>query len=176
MSITHEDLVRIIQIASSDVFTTMLALDPEPREAFVSTGASSTNNGVVSLIGLTGSWAGTGSISCTAPMACRLASQLMMSEYDAVDDDVLDAMAEVTNMIIGNVKTTLEETVGPLGLSIPTVIHGRNFTSRTPGKQTWTVVPFVTGGEIIEVQICLVPSKEGRPPALALNGQHFVEV
>ena len=66
----------------------------------------------------------------------------MMSEYSSVTDEVLDAVAELTNMIIGNLKTALEEHLGPMGLSIPTVIHGRNFTSRTVGTQDWTIVPF----------------------------------
>src|SRR3546814_14068538 len=60
---------------------------------------------------------------------------MMMAEYDAVNDEVLDAMAEVTNMIIGNVKTALEERIGCMGLSIPTVIYGRNFTYRAVGNQ-----------------------------------------
>jgi chemotaxis protein CheX len=44
-----------------------------------------------------------------------------MTEASSVDEDVLDAVAEITNMIIGSVKTDLEGELGPLGLSIPTV-------------------------------------------------------
>ena len=176
MNVTHETLVGIVTQAANEVFTTMLFLEPETNEPFTSSVANLSNNGVVSLIGITGPWVGTGSISCTAPIACKLASALMMAEYDAVDDEVLDAMAELTNMIIGNVKTVLEESLGPLGLSIPTVIHGRNFSSRTPGKQTWTVVPFSVAGETVEVHICLVPNKDGRRHSLTLAGHDCVEV
>jgi CheY-specific phosphatase CheX len=44
---------------------------------------------------------------------------------------VLDAFAELIDMIIGNVKTALEEHLGPMGMSVPTVVHGKNFTTRT---------------------------------------------
>ena len=68
-----------------------------------------------------------------------------MTPYDAIDEDVLDAVAEVTNMIIGNVKTALENRLGAMGLSTPTVIYGRNFQTRSSGNQEWTVVPFDAG-------------------------------
>ncbi len=58
---------------------------------------------------------------------------MLMTEAPSVNEDVLDAVAELTNMIIGNVKTELEAQVGPLGLSIPTVVYGRNFQTKTAG-------------------------------------------
>jgi hypothetical protein len=47
-----------------------------------------------------------------------------------------------------------------MGLSIPTVIYGKNFTTRSVAKSHWTVVPFKCMGESVEVQICVAPSKE----------------
>ena len=78
-----------------------------------------------------------------------------MSEYKAVDGEVLDAVAEVTNMIIGNVKTSLEEILGPLGLSVPTVIYGRNYQARTGSIHLWNVAPFRCGDELMEIRFCL---------------------
>ena len=92
----------------------------------------------------------------------------MMCEYTSVNEEVLDAVAEVTNMIMGNVKTSLEEDLGAMGLSIPTVVYGRNFSSRTVGKQEWSVVPFKVGTEDLEVQVCLAPGREAGQQRLAL--------
>jgi len=36
-----------------------------------------------------------------------------MSEFASVDQGVLDAIGEVTNMIIGNFKNSLESEIGP---------------------------------------------------------------
>jgi chemotaxis protein CheX len=174
MTLAHSDLVTFTREAASQVFEMMLAMQLEPAEAYTDTAASLSTNGVVSFIGLAGTWAGTGSISCSAPFACKIASHLMMSEYESVDDEVLDAVAEVTNMIVGNVKTMLEERLGPMGLSIPTVIYGRNFTSRTVGKQEWTIVPFSADGEVIEIQLCLAPQRDAVAPKLALAGQEVL--
>jgi chemotaxis protein CheX len=166
--ISHDELVSLVREATENVFETMLGQSIVAGDAYLDNVASPAGNGVVSFIGLAGAWMGTGSISCSAPCACGLASKLMLTEYAAVDDDVLDAIAEVTNMILGNVKTSLEERFGPMGLSIPTVIYGRNFSSRTVGKQEWTVVPFDCGGERLEVQLCLAEQREPVKSRVAL--------
>jgi chemotaxis protein CheX len=76
------------------------------------------------------------------------------------NEEVLDAMAEVTNMIIGNVKSLIENDYGAMGLSIPTVIYGRNYKARSTGAGEWTVVPFSCGAEVMEIKICLLPGSE----------------
>jgi len=173
---THQQLVEVVQAATNEVFTTMLGMTPEEQAAYQDTNAPLSSNGIVSLIGLAGQWVGTGSISCSATLGCKLASTFMMAEYDAVTDDVLDAMAELTNMILGNVKTSLEEHLGPMGLSIPTVIYGRNFTSRTVGTQEWTIVPFLLEGELLEVQLCLARSRDAGHPRLSVAGQAALHI
>lgn len=174
--ITHNELVSMVQAATEEVCVTMLAVEPVREEAYQDTTAATNSNGILSLIGLAGAWAGTGSISCSAELACLLSSRLMMTEYDTVNDDVLDAIAEVTNMIIGNVKTSLEEHLGPMGLSIPTVIHGRNFASRTIGVQEWTIVPFHIEGHRIEIQICVAKIRQAERPRLTLTPEHAVQI
>ena len=153
-------LVEAIRNAAHDVFTTMLNVELTAGEVFIEQNESAPNSGVVSLIGLAGEWVGTGSLFCSAPFACKIASGLLQAEYEAVNEDVLDAVAEVTNMIIGNVKTTLEDHLGPMGLSTPTVIYGRNFQTRSAGSQQWTVVPFSLGGDRMFVQLCIVPNPD----------------
>jgi chemotaxis protein CheX len=96
-------------------------------------------------------------------MARKVSGLMLMQEFTAVDQDVLDAVGEITNMILGNVKTTFEETLGPMGLSIPTVIYGRNFTTRSVGRSEWSVVPFELDGDSIEIQISLAQRNQQTP-------------
>lgn len=160
--ITHEELAKLIEGCTCEVASTMLGLELEVGEPFRLINEPAPKAGVVSLIGLAGDWIGTGSLACNSEMACLLSSHLLMSEYSTVNEEVLDAMAEITNMIVGNVKTHLEEQVGPLGLSIPTVVFGLNFTTRSIGRHEWTVVPFRHAGHCLEVHLCLAPNKDGR--------------
>jgi CheY-specific phosphatase CheX len=165
--ITAAEIIAAITSSTYDVFSTMLGLEIEaseaPRQAFPATPAGS---GLIALIGLAGSWAGTGSISCTGAFACRMAGRLWMCVCEELNEDVLDAAGEIANMIIGNVKTRLEENVGPMGLSTPTVIYGHDFQTRGARIHQWTVVPFACGDEHLYVQMCLAPNRDAGPGTL----------
>jgi chemotaxis protein CheX len=114
---------------------------------------------VVSLIGLTGTWSGTGAVVCSGALACRLSGRLLMTEFDAVDPEVLDAMGEIANMIIGNVKDDVMPTLGPLAISTPTVIHGEGLQTRSVEGQTEARLVFACDGDVLEVRVSLVPSR-----------------
>jgi chemotaxis protein CheX len=116
------------------------------------------SDGVVSFIGLAGAWAGSGSLACSPAMACRICARMLMTECPAVDDEVLDTVAELTNMIVGGVKTDLEPRLGPLGLSIPTVVYGRNFKAKGAGIDEWIGAAFEWEGERLLVKVCLAPT------------------
>lgn len=165
-AVQHEKLAELITRATNDVFGTMLGLDVTVVENKLCSEGKDSGGGVMSLIGFAGPWVGTGSFSCTPAMSCRIANALLGSEHLAVEEDVLDAIAEMTNMILGNVKTELEEIIGPMLLSVPTVIFGRNFTTRSTMRNNWTVVIFQQGDEKIAVKVCLtsnVDQQEARP-------------
>lgn len=82
-----------------------------------------------------------------------------MSEYVQVDEDVLDTVAEVANMIIGNVKTVCEKKLGAMGLSTPAVFFGGDFETRVAGNPNMVLVPFrcATGG--LTVQVAIAPGR-----------------
>jgi chemotaxis protein CheX len=163
----NETLTEFVHNSTAEVFSTMLGMNIELGTPRVEQSAPTISDGVMALIGLAGSWTGSGTITCTSTFACRICAQMLMMEAPSVNEDVLDAVGELTNMIIGNVKTLVEERIGPLGLSIPTVIFGRNFTSRSIGRADWIALPFVCDGEHFEVRLCLAPSKEA---GAALHG------
>jgi chemotaxis protein CheX len=152
----------------------MLGQQARMAEASVEHGGQGADNGVAGLVGLAGLWQGTGCISCSAELACKLASHMMMTDYETVGDDVLDAMGEIANMVVGNIKTSLEESLGPMGLSVPTVVYGRNFTTRTVGKHEWTVVRFDCEGSHFVVQMMLTKSTERTPIRAGYTALHRV--
>jgi chemotaxis protein CheX len=172
----HDRIIESLQRASAEVLSTMLGLDLGPGEASGEDAPNDPNDGVVSFIGITGAWVGTGSISCSAQLACHLCAQMLMTDAPAVNEEVLDTTAELTNMIIGNVKTDLEECLGPLGLSIPTVIFGRNFRARTAANSRWSVVRFPWNGEKLVVRMCLAPAERAHSHPLAIGHTCPVEV
>lgn len=155
--ITLPEIGDAIHAAAEEVFSVMLGIDLVPGEP--QTGqAGQDHSGVVAVLGLTGAWGGSGQISCESALARQMASRLLMSEYDTVDEDVLDAVAEVANMIVGNVKTSLERSLGPMGLSAPAVFFGGDFETRVVGKPNMVLVPFECAEGNMTVQIAVAPS------------------
>ena len=166
-TITQQEIATAIVAATSEVLSTMLGLEMVAGGPLVEKEATNAPSaGIISLIGLTGPWVGTGSLACTAEFACKMSSRMLMTEYDAISEDVLDAVAEITNMIIGNVKTVIEERVGALGLSTPTVIFGRNFQTRSARIHEWTIVPFTCEEGQLHIQMCLAPNRDTGPAGM----------
>ena len=158
MTLEHDKIVEYGRSAAAEVFSTMLSMELTALPERLDPTPPTITDGVMALVGLAGSCIGAGVITCSPGFAIDVCNRLLMAEENAVNDDVLDAMGEVANMIIGNFKTLAEEHVGPLGLSIPTVIYGRNFVSRSIGSNAWVVLPFEGNGDVMEVRICVSSS------------------
>ena len=165
----HNLIVSSVQHSVTEVFSTMLSGDIQFEGTSVERDTPESNDRVVAFIGLAGSWSGTGTLTCTPAAACRVCSQMLLAEYPSVSEDVLDAVAELANMIIGNVKSNLERHLGPLGLSIPTVVFGRNFKTKCAGAE-WILERFRWEGEELLVRVSLRPNEPraaGTPAAEA---------
>jgi chemotaxis protein CheX len=164
----QELVIDAIRASTNEVFSTMLGLEVVTKDAYTEINPPGPSNGLIGIIGLAGAWVGTASMCCSAPLACRMSGAMLGSDYTDVNEEVLDAISEILNMIVGSFKTAAETHLGPLGLSIPTVIYGMSFSARTAGKEKWIVVPFLCGDDSFEVKICLTPNRG--LPLLATTG------
>lgn len=148
-------IVGAVQQATESVFSMMLDLPVkvQPHQTVLQPDPV---DGVVALLGFTGPWAGTGVLFCDERFARKIGSAMLMTEVNEINGDVLDGLGEVANMVLGNLKESLEPHTGPLGLTIPTVVYGKNFSTRSAIKSAWTVVPFKSGDdERFEVRVCM---------------------
>ncbi len=149
-----------IATATHEVFETMLGVTLEVTSEVA---ADDEAPGVVALIGLTGTWAGSGTISCSPVAANLVARRMLMLESESsatIDDDTLDAVAELTNMVIGNVKHLLADEFGDMAISIPTVVYGRNFRFKKLTGMTQGCVTFRFEDCYFEVKVALAQSSD----------------
>lgn len=157
--IDQDLLVRSVTEATSEVFSMML--DMEVRFTGAVSDTATSNTGLISIVGITGEWSGSGVFCCSPSLAGLICARMLgtaVSETPgSVDEEVLDVVAEVTNMMIGNVKNGLEPITGPLAISVPTVIHGRNFQFRNAQGLRGATLSFEAEGESFEVRIGLAP-------------------
>jgi chemotaxis protein CheX len=163
----RNQIVTEIRTAAEEVFTTMLNAELTFTGAYFDNRPAHPVDGVICLIGMAGEWTGTGTLSCSAEFACRIASLMLMAEYTVVDSEVLDAVAEVANMVLGNVKTALEKSLGSMGMSIPTAIFGKNFLAKSFGDESWTVVAFDCQEHRLEVKLFLKRATAPAQPGAA---------
>lgn len=133
--------------------------------------------GIISFIGITGEWGGSGVFCCSPAFAGTICGRMLGIEpgngTPAIDEEILDVVAEITNMTIGNVKNLLEPVTGPLAISVPTVIHGRNFEFRNTSGLRGVALGFEAAGHPFEVRISLAPmvgrvAARSRIPVLGL--------
>lgn len=163
----QELAVKATLSAVEEVFGMMIGLTAAAGTPYTEEASPAEAERIVTLIGLAGPYIGAGSLSCSLDLSCKLSSAMLMEEMKSINKDVLDAMAEITNMVFGSVKTALEADLGPLGLSIPTVVFGRNFSTNSSGQQIWNIIPYEVDGEKMDVKICLAPNDQQNKSAQA---------
>ena len=78
------------------------------------------------------------------------AAMLQLPSQDVTDDDKRDVVAEITNMIGGNLKSLFP---GPLYLSLPTVVAGRDLGLQVPGAELIEDVSLECEGGLMRVRL-----------------------
>lgn len=109
---------------------------------------------VSAFIGLSGRCRGMVLISVERDTALNIAGALLGSKPENLDGDVLDAVGEITNMIVGAAKSQLEEY--DLNIGLPTVICGTLHSIKFPPGAAPIIIPFDSDIGPICIEIGLV--------------------
>ena len=81
-------------------------------------------------------------VECALPLAFGFTSRLMAVPMPTTADaDVCDSLAELVNMIAGNFKALMPPETG---ISIPSVVKGRDYILQMRGTKTLSQVVFGT--------------------------------
>ena len=133
------DYINPVIMGLEDAFNTMLNCKIER----IGLGLSENNQAlhpVSGIIGISGKAVGTIVLSMTQQVAIKAASTMLMTELEKVDDDVLDAVGELTNMVCGAAKAKLEQF--HLQMSLPNVISGTSCMLHFPQNSHPLNIPF----------------------------------
>ena len=139
MSAISVDYINPVITGLEDAFSTMLNCKVER------TGLGFEENNqaiypVSGIIGLSGKARGTLVLSMEESVALKAASTMLMTEMSIVDDDVMDAVGELTNMVCGTAKAKLAEY--SLSMSLPNVIYGKECRLHFPQGSHQILIPF----------------------------------
>ncbi|MCE5229376.1 chemotaxis protein CheX [bacterium] len=127
----------------NNLFTTMLDCEAKRGNVGVVQDNDPPTQSIVAIIGLSGSVRGCVTMVFPARTAMHVAHRLLGSTIDKLDQDVMDAMAEMVNVVAGAAKAKLnEDENSPAQLSLPTVILGRDYRIQHPSWSVWLDIPF----------------------------------
>jgi chemotaxis protein CheX len=120
---------QITEIAQ-EVFESFLSMTllPHPLGDEAPALAGPTMTGCVHV---SGEWTGSAFLQCGTATAVAAAEAMFAADPGTLsDDEVSDALGELTNMIGGNIKSLLP---APSRLSVPSIAQGESYSVRVPG-------------------------------------------
>ncbi|MFT4688713.1 MAG: chemotaxis protein CheX [Limisphaerales bacterium] len=150
-----EELDRMVDSAVSDIFATMLNLpidripnrDPnlcEGEHVAASVGFNGRLNGVVYSY-------------CSGQFAREITGSLLGVPDDEIEDELMvnDAMGEIANMVVGQLKSQLFNRGLPCVLTIPSIVRGEKFSVRGTSSTTHKVSLFKSHENELVVELML---------------------
>ncbi len=143
--------------ALKNTFKTMLSCEARRGNLAVKQNSRAAHD-VSGVIGLSGKAVGTVVVSFSTQVALKAASTMLLTEATQINDEVLDAVGELTNMVAGGAKAELEEY--KLMVSLPNVITGPAHEVHFPSEVTPISIAFDTDWGPISLEVGLAPIRE----------------
>ncbi len=146
--------VQDISASTQEIFSTMIMLDVAPGEAFRRTD-SHLKNSVSGIVGLAGETKGMLSIHLPLETALAVTTAFLGMEVEEIDEDVCDAIGELANMLGGCLKAAIDPSGSKVQLSMPSAIHGEEYTIDCLADADLISVPFTFAEHsfIVELQV-----------------------
>lgn len=108
---------------------------------------------VSGIIGLAGDVKGSISVSFSEACILPIVSKMFGEKLTELNDEVKDAVGEISNMISGQARQKLEIIGRNLQAAIPIVIMGRNHTISHITKDKIVAIPFKTDGGEFTIEV-----------------------
>lgn len=110
---------------------------------------------VTGVIGLSGVAKGSVSVTFDEKSILEIVSNLLGEKIEVINEEIRDAVGEITNMISGQARKELSESGKIFKASIPSVITGKNHEIRHLTKNPVIAIPFTTDTGHFMIEICL---------------------
>ncbi len=131
--------------ATLNVIKTMAMLDPVAGKPFLKKDKVATGD-ISGVIGLTGHKKGAIVISFSTSAICQIVSGMLGEKYTEINDDITDAVGELTNMISGDARRSLQEQGIIFEAGIPNIVSGVGHQIESMTKGPVVAIPFELNG------------------------------
>ena len=152
--------------ATMDALSTMAELEIEKTNLTVKSGEGASYD-ISGIIGLAGEVCGSVVLSFPRATAYKIVSKFLGERKLTLDDDVQDAIGELTNIVAGGAKRDLSQLGYGFKIGLPSVVVGPGHTVVRPKNAPTICVHFGSAEGEFVVEVCLKradgSSMEGRP-------------
>jgi chemotaxis protein CheX len=142
-----------------EVLKKMAFTEPRPGKVYLKK-TTIAHGDVSGIIGITGDMIGSLAISFGESCICHLVGSMLGESYAEANQEVFDAVGEITNMISGVARTHMEKEGMQVYAAIPSVVYGKNHTINHILKSPSIVIPFDTDHGAFVVDVCIKRSGE----------------
>lgn len=156
------DLAHSTIQATQEVIRTMMAEEVVAGKAdFQKVQAHKAD--VIGSVGVAGFLSGSITLFLGRDLARVMTARLLMIEPEEVssDEEIVDAIGEVTNMVAGNIKTHLFRKIPLFDISTPSVTMGQEVKRMSVASQLCFLVPFQWDDMQFLVEFLLVTREKG---------------
>ena len=151
MPVTDVDFINPVINSLEETFDTMLNCKIA-RVGLMLMENNTALHPISGIIGINGKQAvGTVVLTMSETVALKAASTLLMMDVTETNEDVMDAVGELTNMVAGATKAKLSKYCLTMGL--PSVFHGSNCRIHFPANAHPIVIPFQSPWGALALQV-----------------------
>jgi chemotaxis protein CheX len=147
--------------ATIDVLKTMAMLEPKAGKPYLKKGHQAKGD-VSGIIGMTGSARGSLALSFSENSILKIVSNMLGENHTEINNDVRDAVGEITNMISGVARKKLEALGFNISAAIPTVVAGKDHAILHVMGGPSIIIPFETDNGSFVIDVCLNDSRDGK--------------
>jgi chemotaxis protein CheX len=148
------DYINPVLESIVDVLTMMANVQPRAGKPVIkaSSKASGDVTGIMSMVG--SNTRGSIAITFSKPAILEICFNMLGDTKKEIDDDVLNLVGELTNMVTGKAKALLEEKGYDIGMSLPTVVSGKEHTIDHQSSAQKVLLPFNIASGKFFVELC----------------------
>ena len=145
-------LVNPFLEATVNVLKTMAFTEVTAGKPFLKDGKEA-HGDITGIISFSGDATGSLSITFTEECIVKIVSSMFGEQVEGINEEVRDAVGELTNMISGDARRKLQQHGYAIRAAIPSVVSGKNHVIKHIHQGPCIALPFKTGGGDFTVEI-----------------------
>ncbi|MDQ7033163.1 MAG: chemotaxis protein CheX [Desulfonauticus sp.] len=151
-----KQIVKKVVDAVTNVFSTMAMTEVKVGKPHLKNDNTAMGDisGIIGFSSPDGKSKGSMSVTFTEESALGIISNMLGEEFKELNQDVIDAVGELTNMISGQARRGMDEIGMTFEAGIPSVVTGKNHSISHVSNNAILVIPFESQYGPIVVEMC----------------------